>query len=272
MNLSAILIYVPTCRVEPGAKEALSSSGVKPVNSTTSTLKPVSRTTLSEQVALQLASELEAKRWKPGEKLPSEADLCKVFNVGRSTLREALKSLSFIGMIRMRAGGGSYVADQRSKYMDGSLLLAKGLLNTDKVVNDFCEARLLIEAEIAGLCAQRATEDDFHILDGIVNEMKTLIDKGGSGFSDLDLRFHMAIATASKNEILSELLEHIRGGLQEVIDKSLLYPAGVELAYKQHRTLLEILKQRDRGRARTSVRTHLRAFQRGYKVLFHSPQ
>jgi GntR family transcriptional repressor for pyruvate dehydrogenase complex len=86
----------------------MGSSGV-------ATLKPVSRTTLSEQVAMQLASELQAKRWQPGEKLPSEAQLCEVFNVGRSTLREALKSLAFIGMIRMRAGGGSYVADQRSR-------------------------------------------------------------------------------------------------------------------------------------------------------------
>ena len=111
-------------------------------------LKPVSRTTLSEQVALQLASELESKRWKPGEKLPSEAELCKVFNVGRSTLREALKSLSFIGLIRMRAGGGSYVAEQRSRYMDGPLL-GKGVLNTKKDVNDLSEARLLLETEVA---------------------------------------------------------------------------------------------------------------------------
>jgi GntR family transcriptional repressor for pyruvate dehydrogenase complex len=242
------------------------------VNNTASTLKPVSRTTLSEQVAMQLAAELEAKRWNPGEKLPSEADLCKVFNVGRSTLREALKSLSFIGMIRMRAGGGSYVAEQRSKYLDGSRLLAKSVLTTDKIVDDFCEVRLLIEAEIAGLCAQRAPEEDLRKLEGIVHEMKTLIDQDGKGFSDLDLRFHMAIAAGSKNEILIELLEHIREGLQELIDNSLLLPAGRELAYKQHRALLEILKQRDQRRARTSVRTHLRSFQRGYKVLFQAPK
>src|SRR5450755_2788750 len=115
------------------------------MNNAIASLKPVSRTTLSEQVALQLASELKAKRWKPGEKLPSEAELCKVFHVGRSTLREALKSLSFVGMIRMRAGGGSYVSEQRSRYMDGPFL-AKGALNTEEDINDLCEARLLLEA------------------------------------------------------------------------------------------------------------------------------
>jgi GntR family transcriptional repressor for pyruvate dehydrogenase complex len=242
------------------------------VNSSTASLKPVSRATLSEQIALQLAAELEAKRWNPGEKLPSEADLCKAFNVGRSTLREALKSLSFIGMIRIRAGGGSYVADQRSRYRDGSRPLTKGVLNTDKVIDDFCEARLLIEAEIAGLCAQRATKEDFGVLEEIVDEMADSIDDGGDRFSDLDLKFHMAIATGSKNVILTEWLEHIREGLQELIDKSLLLPAGRELAYKQHRALLEFLKQRNPSKARISVRAHLRAFQRGYRILFQTPK
>ena len=241
------------------------------MNSAMAPLKPVSRTTLSEQVAMQLASELEAKRWQPGEKLPSEAELCKVFNVGRSTLREALKSLSFIGMIRMRAGGGSYVSDQRSKYMEGPLLLTKGVLNTEKEVNDFCEARLLIETELAGLCAQRATAQDFRNLEKIVREMKSVAEGSAESSADLDLGFHMAIAAAAGNEILSELLKHIRAGLQEFIEKSLLLPAGTELAYKQHRALLEVLKQRNPATARKAMRSHLRAFQRGYKVLFQKP-
>lgn len=240
------------------------------MNDTVEQLKPVSRTTLSEQVALQLAAKLEAKHWVPGEKLPSEAELCKVFNVGRSTLREALKSLSFIGLIRMRAGGGSFVADQQSKYMERPVLLAKGFLNTEKEVTDLCEARLLIETELAGLCAQRATEQDFRIMESIVHNMKILVESGGEGFSELDFNFHMAISAASTNEVLTELLKHIRDGLRELIAKSLVLPAGGKLAYEQHRTLLEVLKQRNSAKARTAMRNHLRAFQRGYKVLFQS--
>jgi GntR family transcriptional repressor for pyruvate dehydrogenase complex len=250
--------------------EGPSLSGVKQVNRSASTLVPVSRTTLSEQVAMQLAAELDAKRWGPGEKLPSEAELCKVFNVGRSTLREALKSLSFIGMIRMRAGEGSYVADSPSKYMDSSPLLAKGVLNTEKELNDLCEARLVIETEVAGLCAERATAQDFRQIEKVVREMKTAIDAGGAGFSDLDFGFHLAVAAAGKNEVLTELIKHLREGLQELIVKSLLLPAGMELAYQQHRALLDVLKQRDPAKARKAMRVHLRAFQRGYKVLLQN--
>ncbi len=233
-------------------------------------LKPVSRTTLSEQVAKQLATEIEAGRWKRGEKLPSEADLCKVFNVGRSSLREALKSLSFIGLIQIRAGGGSYVADERSKYIDRPFLLSRSVLTTEKDLNDFSEARILIETEIAGLCAQRATVQDFRDIEKIVRDMKLALDKGGAGFSVLDLSFHIAIASASRNNVLIELLKHIREGLEELIEKSLLLPAGTDLAYKQHRLLLDVLKERNASKARKAMRAHLRSFQRGYRVLFRS--
>jgi len=83
-------------------------------------LDPLPRATLSEQVAKQLAARITAGDWQPGEKLPSEAELCKAFHVGRSSLREALTSLAFIGLIRVRAGGGSYVAEQPSAYFTSS--------------------------------------------------------------------------------------------------------------------------------------------------------
>jgi GntR family transcriptional regulator, transcriptional repressor for pyruvate dehydrogenase complex len=237
----------------------------------TASLKPVSRTTLSEQIAMQLASELSAKRWLPGEKLPSEAELCKVFSVGRSTLREALKSLAFIGLIRMRAGGGSYVADQPSNYLSGTLL-GKGVLTTEKDVSDLSEARIMLETEVADLFAQRATEDDLTALREIVKEMKTAKDEEGSRFRDLDLAFHLAVAVGSKNQVMAEMLRHIREALQELITKSLLLPAGTDMAYQQHKEILDAIEKRDAARARKAMRAHLRAFQRGYKVLFKMPR
>jgi GntR family transcriptional repressor for pyruvate dehydrogenase complex len=233
-------------------------------------LRPVSRTTLSEQVAIELASELSAKRWAAGDKLPSEAELCKILKVGRSTLREALTSLSFIGLIRMRPGEGSYVCEQPSKYLDGPLL-AKGALKTEKDVNDLSEARLVLETETASLCAERATDDDLKALENILDEMKLAKDQDSDRFHELDLGFHLAIAAGSKNEILAGLLRRIRAGLQELITKSLLLPESRDLAYKQHRLVMAALKQRDSDSARKAIRSHLLSYQRGYKVVFQMP-
>jgi len=231
-------------------------------------LKPVSRTTLSEQVALELAAEVAAKRWQPGDKLPSEAELCRAFNVGRSTLREALKSLAFVGIIRMRAGGGSYVAERPSKYVNRPLL-ARGVRSTEKDVTDLSEARLVLETELASLCAKRATRHDLATLADLVRKMKNAKDKDEDRgkFQELDLAFHLAIAASSKNEVLAELLGHIRGALQELIQKSLLPRNGMELACKQHEKILEALKQRNPAAARKAIRAHLNAFQQDYNGL-----
>jgi GntR family transcriptional regulator, transcriptional repressor for pyruvate dehydrogenase complex len=218
---------------------------------------------------MQLAGEIQARRWKPGEKLPSEAELCRAFGVGRSTLREALKSLAFIGLIRMRAGGGSYVAEQPSKYLSAPWL-AVGVLTTERELNDFAEARMVLEAELAGLCAERASDRDIKVIEGLVSQMSGSVKEDGAQFSKLDLSFHLAIGEGSKNQVLAELLKHIRKGLQELITKSLLLPAGMELACQQHRQILDALKQHNPTKAREAMRSHLRAFQRGYRVLFHT--
>jgi GntR family transcriptional repressor for pyruvate dehydrogenase complex len=231
-------------------------------------LKPVSRTTLSEQVALQLAAEVTAKRWKPGDKLPSEAELCRAFNVGRSTLREALKSLAFVGIIRMRAGGGSYVAERPSRYVNRPLL-ARDSLSTEKAVNDLAEARLVLETELTALCVRRATSRDLATLEELAKKMKLAKDKDKDRgkFQQLDLEFHLSLAASSKNEVLAEFLGHIRGALQELIGKSLLQPNGMNLACKQHARILDALKQRNPTAARKAIHTHLSAFQHDYKLL-----
>jgi GntR family transcriptional repressor for pyruvate dehydrogenase complex len=231
-----------------------------------SPLKPVSRTTLSEQVALQLAAEVAAKRWQPGDKLPSEAELCRAFNVGRSSLREALKSLAFVGIIRMRAGGGSYIAERPSKYIDRPLL-ARGILRSEKDLTDLSEARLVLETELASLCAQRANRRDLATLEDLVGRMKLAMVDDRAKFQQLDQEFHLSIAAGSKNEVLAELLGHIRGALQELIRKSLLLSSGMDLACKQHDKILDALKKRNPAAARNAIRIHLSAFQRGYKAL-----
>jgi DNA-binding FadR family transcriptional regulator len=121
-------------------------------------LRAVERVTLGEQVALQLAEMIAERRWKTGEKLPPEMELCAALNVGRSTLREGLKSLAFIGMVRMRAGDGTYVAEPARGLLDR--ILAKGLLKTEKDLADVCETRMILEIELAGLAAEPATAED----------------------------------------------------------------------------------------------------------------
>jgi GntR family transcriptional repressor for pyruvate dehydrogenase complex len=230
-------------------------------------LDPVPRTTLSEQVAKSLAARITAGDWQPGAKLPSEAALCKAFSVGRSSLREALTSLAFIGLIRMRAGGGSYVAEQPSAYFT-SPWLNSGLLTSEKALAEFVEARLILEIELAGLCAERISPSELNEMEVLVDRMKLSIDDNADEFWKLDLSFHLSMGIAAKNDVLNNILKGIREQMLELISKSLLLREGMEQAVHQHAKVLEAVRHRNPTKAREAMRNHLQSFQRGYKVLF----
>src|SRR5260370_1434476 len=116
-------------------------------------LKPVSRVTLGEQVAEQLARQISEGRWRSGDKLPSESELCATLGIGRSTLREALKSLAFVGLVQMRPGDGTYVLGGTQLLVDR--IRAHGVLKTEKELQDVSEARLILETELAALAGER---------------------------------------------------------------------------------------------------------------------
>lgn len=228
-------------------------------------LKAVSRVTLSEQAALQLAQMISEGKWRAGTKLPSESDLCRVLNIGRSTLREALKSLAFTGMVRMRPGDGTYVLGSSPGTLDR--ILARGLLKTKQDLADVCEMRMILETELAALAAQRAAADDIERLRSLVLELRKSLRGEGRPYIDLDLDFHIAIATCAKNRVLRQLVVGVREVLAEWIMKSQELPGLRENAQEQHERILQSIVDQDAERARREMRAHLETFQRAYSLL-----
>lgn len=228
-------------------------------------LRAVERVTLGEQVAVQMAAKIEEGRWKPGQKLPPESELCAALNVGRSTLREALKSLAFIGLVRMRAGDGTYVAEPTRGLLDR--ILAKGLLKTEKDLADVCETRMILETELAGLAAERATLQDVAVLRDLIAKGEEKMSGDRREYSEVDLDFHLAVANCSQNKLLPRLLMDIRGLLVEWIAKSQELPGLIENAHQQHTQIFESIAQHDSHSARREMQAHLETFQRAYTLL-----
>lgn len=233
-------------------------------------LEPPSRATLSEQVAKQLAKRIAEGEWLPGEKLPSEAELRKAFNVGRSSLREALASLALIGLIRVRAGDGSYISEQPSIYFT-SPWLRSGRLADEKTLREFAEARLSLEAEVAGLCAERITPQQLAEMDLLIEQMKASIHDA-EAFAKLDLSFHLCMGEAANNGVLNNILSGIREQSMELITKSLLLEEGKENALRGHGKILEAIRTHNVVKAREAMRAHLQLFQRSYTVLLQDRQ
>jgi GntR family transcriptional regulator, transcriptional repressor for pyruvate dehydrogenase complex len=230
------------------------------------TLKPVSRVTLGEQVAAQLADQITQGRWQIGEKLPSENELCSTLGIGRSTLREALKSLAYVGMIRMRPGEGTYVAGT-SQYLSNRIL-ADGRLKTEKQLDDVGEARLILETELAALAAERAEPGDLQRLESLLADMGRSLETGeGRPYAQLDVEFHLAIAKTSKNAVLIELFTAMRAVLHEWISKSQELPGVAANAHVSHTKILEALRQHKPEKARRAMRAHLHTCERAFTLL-----
>jgi GntR family transcriptional regulator, transcriptional repressor for pyruvate dehydrogenase complex len=227
-------------------------------------VRPVHSVTLSEQIANQIIDMVTAHRWKPGEKLPSEAELCEAFHVSRPTLREALKSLAFSGFVRMRAGEGTYVAENPPT-MFGRI--KKTRLKNQRDLWYVIETRFALETRVATLCAQRLTKEDLQKIESLVAEMQRRLDCGGDGFLEADIEFHLAIATASKNPFLSEFMHVLREPVLHLM--YVLKRSGLARAQAEHLVILEALKQRDPGKARRAMEVHLRTYWRRGLVLFN---
>lgn len=230
-------------------------------------LKPVSRVTLGEQVAAQLSDQIAEGRWMPGEKLPSESELCFALNIGRSTLREALKSLAFVGLVQMRPGEGTFVLDGSRSILDR--ILARGLPKTNKGLQDVGEARILLEGEIAALAAARADETDLRQLEMLAEEMDSSLAGDGREFIDLDVEFHLTIAQCAKNQMLLDLMSPIRGVLKEWISRSEKMPEIQRNAQKQHRNILAAIRKHDAEGAKREMRAHLEACEKIYSLIEH---
>ena len=124
----------------------------------TESLTPVVRTTLTADICRKMVSHLIRGVWSEGEKIPAERELCQTLGVGRASLREALKALEIMGMIETRLGDGTYVC-KRTEFFSRPLLWAiAGSSEAD--ARELIEARTLIEVELAGLAAERATTEN----------------------------------------------------------------------------------------------------------------
>ena len=223
-------------------------------------MKPVSRTSLSDEIVQQITALISREVLKPGDRLPSERELCKRFGVGRTSLREALRSLSVMGILDGRVGEGTFVSSSNSKYLAKSLQW--GLLLDRKKVQDLIETRLMLESQTAYLAAQRASKASLQEIEHAIQQMAKSLDEPEK-YLEFDLQFHLAIARATENSILFNLLSMTRGYLHEWIKESLAASQNsrrevrAKLSIREHKRILEALRKGQAQRARQAMTDHI---------------
>ena len=152
-----------------------------------------------DRIATELQSQILQGKLKPGDRLPSERSLCRVFGVGRTTVREALKSLVVRGLVT-RKGRGVLVADPENLSPLGADLAS---LAAQVSIRQLYEVRKLIEVRIAGWAALRATEED---VETIRRTIEAEISRNTAS-GNPNRTFHDALARAVHNPALLQIYE-----------------------------------------------------------------
>lgn len=159
---------------------------------------------LSDQVADVLAAEIRAGRLALGDKLPTEAALVDQFSVSRTVVREAVSRLKSLGLVDSRQGSGVYVKEVGFSPLNFD---AKSAVSKQAVIQ-MVEVRRALEAEVAGLAAQRRTQVDIKRIRKSINALDKAVQAGGDGV-DEDVQYHRAIAEAARNPFLIGTLEYL---------------------------------------------------------------
>jgi GntR family transcriptional regulator, transcriptional repressor for pyruvate dehydrogenase complex len=221
---------------------------------------PLRRTSVSDEIASRLVGSILAGTLRFGDKLPAERDLAEYFNVGRPSVREALRTLSVVGLIEVRHGEGAFVVDRHADFVAKAFSWV--ILLDPATTQEIIEARIAIEGSLARLAAERCSERDLADLAQRLGEMEAAVDGSDldvERFSQADLAFHLTIAEASRNMALSRTLTAIRSLLESWIKRALATKETAELAVAQHRAILAALHDGNPAAAELAMREHLEA-------------
>ncbi len=177
---------------------------------------------------------------KRGEKLPPQDEMAKKLGVSRTALREALKELSYRGIIASRHGRGTFVCDT--------------MIREEETL----EARRILEPRTAALAADRAGAKDVSRLKGLCEAMAGRVESGDlEGFSELDHEFHRAIAGMTRNQALAMLMASVGDTMLYQQNVVHLIPGAMERAYLFHRQITLAIAERRPEAAEQAMARHL---------------
>lgn len=217
-------------------------------------IRPITRDTLLIKIVNSIAELMMQGVWRPGDLIPSEGDLAQLFGVGRSTIREAMKSFVVLGVIEARAGEGSFVRESTSDLLSGAFRW--GLLLSERNMDDLVEVRVLVETNCARRAATSRTPEDVARLRDINGRMADS-DINQGAFMARDNEFHIEIARIAGNV----LLQNISSTIQAIV--GIWYPSTYyqqeikSLTMSEHAAVVDAIAAANSEGASEAMQEHI---------------
>lgn len=216
--------------------------------------RPLKKKTFSDEIIDQMLSMILTGELKAGDRLPSERQLSESFEVGRNSVREALKTLENLGLVRRHPRGTTVCAPEEARYPSFSLAAASSTLEQ---IFELCR---IIGIELAGLAAERAQEKETRRMEKALRETRDGLQAVAHHYS-----FHRALATWAQNPLLTEVSNLVIGfisqseklshAIQQWDEEKLA--AVIHNLAEGHKKILEAIEARDAPAAKRYMREHL---------------
>jgi DNA-binding FadR family transcriptional regulator len=208
---------------------------------------------LSRTVAQRIKSLIQEKKLSPGDKIPNEMELTRLFSVSRPTIREAVKALISQNIIEIQRGRGTFVS-QNPGVVDDPLGL--DFMNTPDLPLSLVEARLIIEPGVARLAARNAGPADIQNIALHIRTMEKVVGHHQVEMNT-DLEFHGSIVKAAKNPVMMRIVPLILNSIVKTYEDSPRTTDDHSHALREHRFVYEAIKKRSPEEAFAAMQRHL---------------
>ena len=228
------------------------------MDQTPSYLKSLKKESVVQSVINRLTDAMRAKELKPGDKIPPEPELAESLGVARSSVREAIKILTYLGVLESKRSEGTFVCNGYKESMIDPMVYGI-ILNQDSFEN-LMELREMTEAGMMRLAIDHHDEEELIELEEILNEMKTSVedpDDPVDAFFESDNRFHDKIAEMGKNPMADKINRVVRSltyALRLQTVSTMITTGREDELIETHRQLLEAIRKKDKHSLSSKVR------------------
>jgi len=215
---------------------------------------PTQRRSISEQVANRIMAMIKSGNLKPGDQMPTEAQMTVAFGISRPPLREALKALTIMGVLESRQGGRYTVTHLSPSRLVAPFNVMLG--GVDYGASQHFEARNVVEGELVRLCAERASAEARQRIFKLAADGRAF-HHDPVAFRLADIEFHEALYRGAGNPLLAALAQGLYDLGLDVRRVASAAPGVIEISVRQHIEVAEAIVARDSAAAERAYRRHL---------------
>jgi GntR family transcriptional repressor for pyruvate dehydrogenase complex len=222
---------------------------------------PLRAKKLTELLIDEIKVLIEADSLQPGDKIPTEQELMRIFKVSRTCVREALSVLRQEGVVEIIQGKGTFLKKHYTPLPDMADPSSSALAQ-------FMEARKVLESSLARLAAERASDEELDRMESVLSLLEgTDADLAPDRVVQSDLDFHYSLAKAAGNPVLLHLLQEVDSHLQTGRSTTITFPQGRKKALEGHKRVLQALQRRSPDDAALQMARHIDEIEKAQRFI-----